>query len=331
MKIKGFNKIIAAAGILALTAGLAGCGAGGSSSDGTTEVNVGYFNNVTHAQALYMKANGTLEESLGDDVSVKWTAFNAGPSEVEALFSGDIDIGYIGPVPAISANVKSDGDVSIISGSTQAGAVLVKRADADISSVADLDGKIVAIPQIGNTQHLCLLKLLSDNGLSTVEEGGTVTVTAVENADVQNMMDQGNIDAAVVPEPWGSELVKDGAQIVLDYNELYMDGNYPVAVVVVRNEFMEEHPDIVEAFLNEHEAATDEINENVQEAAEVINDEINAATGKSIELDVLYSAFEKIVVSTDVNEEAMDDFAQISLDEEFIGELPGDNLIKTVE
>lgn len=331
MKVKGFNKIIAAVGILALTAGLAGCGAGGSASDGSTEVNIGYFNNVTHAQALYMKANGTLEESLGEDVSVKWTAFNAGPSEVEALFSGDIDIGYIGPVPAISANVKSDGDVSIISGSTQAGAVLVKRADADISSVADLDGKIVAIPQIGNTQHLCLLKLLSDNGLSTVEEGGTVTVTAVENADVQNMMDQGNIDAAVVPEPWGSELVKDGAQIVLDYNELYMDGNYPVAVVVVRNEFMEEHPDIVEAFLDQHEAATVEINDNVQEAAEVINDEINAATGKSIELDVLYSAFEKIVVSTDVNEEAMDDFAQISLDEEFIGELPGDNLIKTAE
>lgn len=331
MKVKGFNKIIAAVGILALTAGLAGCGAGGSASDGSTEVNIGYFNNVTHAQALYMKANGTLEESLGEDVSVKWTAFNAGPSEVEALFSGDIDIGYIGPVPAISANVKSDGDVSIISGSTQAGAVLVKRADADISSVADLDGKIVAIPQIGNTQHLCLLKLLSDNGLSTVEEGGTVTVTAVENADVQNMMDQGNIDAAVVPEPWGSELVKDGAQIVLDYNELYMDGNYPVAVVVVRNEFMEEHPDIVEAFLDQHEAATVEINDNVQEAAEVINDEINAATGKSIELDVLYSAFEKIVVSTDVNEEAMDDFAQISLDEEFIDELPGDNLIKTAE
>lgn len=330
MKLNGLKKIIAAAGILALTAGLAGCG-GGDSSDGTTEVNVGYFNNVTHAQALYMKANGTLEESMGEDVSVKWTAFNAGPSEVEALFSGDIDIGYIGPVPAISANVKSDGDVSIISGSTQAGAVLVKAPGSDITSVADLDGKTIAIPQIGNTQHLCLLKLLSDNGLSTVEEGGTVTVTAVENADVQNMMDQGNIDAAVVPEPWGSELVKDGAEIVLDYDELYMDGNYPVAVVVVRNEFMEEHPDIVEAFLNEHEAATDAINENVQDAAQVINDEINNATGKSIELDVLYSAFEKIVVSTEVNEDAMDDFAQISLDEEFIDEMPGDNLIITVD
>lgn len=330
MRIKGLKKIVAAAAIIAAMAGLAGCGGGGN-SDGSTDVNIGYFNNVTHAQALYMKANGTLEENLGDDVNVSWTAFNAGPAEVEALFSGDIDIGYIGPVPAISANVNSEGDVSVISGATQAGAVLVKAAGSDIHSVADLDGKTVAIPQIGNTQHLCLLKLLSDNGLSTVEEGGTVTVTAVENADVQNMMDQGNIDAAVVPEPWGSELVKGGAEIVLDYNELYMNGDYPVAVVVVRKEFMEEHPDIVNEFLAQHEAATEAINADMTTAAQTINDEINAATGKSLELDVLTSAFQKIIVSTDINQDAMNDFAQISLDEEFIDELPGDNLIVTVE
>ena len=91
-----------------------------------------------------------------------------------------------------------------------------------------------------------------------------VTVTAVENADVQNMMDQGNIDAALVPEPWGSTLVKNGAEIVLDYNQVYMEGNYPVAVVVVRNEFLKEHPDLVKEFLRQHEEATDEINQNVE-------------------------------------------------------------------
>ena len=249
---------------------------------------------------------------------------------MEALFAGDIDIGYIGPVPAISANVNSEGDVSVISGSTQAGAELVKAPGSDIQSVADLSGKTVAVPQIGNTQHLCLLKLLSDNGLSTVEEGGTVTVTAVENADVQNLMDQGNIDAAVVPEPWGSQLVQGGAEIVLDYDELYMNGDYPVAVVVVRNEFMEEHPDIVNEFLAQHEAATEAINADMATAAQTINEEINAATGKSLELDVLTSAFQKIIVSTEINPEAMDDFAQVSLEQEFIDELPGENLIVTV-
>ena len=80
-----------------------------------------------------------------------------------------------------------------------------------------------------------------------------MTVTAVENADVQNMMDQGNIDAALVPEPWGSTLVENGAEIVLDYDEVYADGDYPVAVVVVRKDFLEENPEIVSAFLEKHQ------------------------------------------------------------------------------
>lgn len=178
---------------------------------------------------------------------------------------------------------------------------------------------------------MCLLKLLSDNGLKTVEEGGTVTVTAVENADIQNMMDQGNIDAALVPEPWGSTLVKNGAEIVLDYNGVYMEGNYPVAVVVVRNEFLKEHPDLVKEFLKQHEAATDEINQNADEAAKIINDEINAATGKSLSEDILQTAFQKLTISTEVNKDAVDDFAAISLEQKFIDQKPSDDFITEVK
>ena len=283
-----------------------------------TEVNIGYFNNVTHAQALYMKATGSLEEAFPDDVKINWTAFNAGPAEVEALFAEDIDIGYIGPVPAITANVRSEGDVTVLCGAAQAGAILVKSANAEISSVGDLDGKTVAIPQLGNTQHLCLLKLLTDNGLAPVDQGGTVTVAAVENADVLNMMDQGNIDAALVPEPWGATLLAGGAEIVLDYDEVYRDGDYPVTVVVVRNEFREEHPDIVDAFYETHLATTELLSENAEEAASVVNDELNEATGKSLDPSILTDAFGRIIFSDEVSEDAMQDFADISLEQGFI-------------
>ena len=283
-----------------------------------TEVNIGYFNNVTHAQALYMKATGSLEEAFPDDVKINWTAFNAGPAEVEALFAEDIDIGYIGPVPAITANVRSEGDVTVLCGAAQAGAILVKSANAEISSVGDLDGKTVAIPQLGNTQHLCLLKLLTDNGLAPVDQGGTVTVAAVENADVLNMMDQGNIDAALVPEPWGATLLAGGAEIVLDYDEVYRNGDYPVTVVVVRNEFLEEHPDIVDAFYETHLATTELLSENAEEAASVVNDELNEATGKSLDPSILTDAFGRIIFSDEVSEDAMQDFADISLEQGFI-------------
>lgn len=299
---------------LAACAALTGCG----KDKKLDAVNVGYFNNVTHAQALYMKSEGTLAAALPEDLSINWTAFNAGPAEVEALFAGQIDIGYIGPVPAITANVRSNGDVTVLSGASNAGAELVKAPGSDIASVADLSGKTVAIPQIGNTQHLCLLKLLSDNGLAPADKGGDVTVTAVENADVQNMMDQGNIDAALVPEPWGATLVHNGAEIVLDYDEVYKDGDYPVAVVVVRNEFLKAHPDIVKAFLSVHEETTAILQENTDEAAVVVNDEINTATGKSLDASILTDAFQKLVFTTDVNADAMRDFADISLEQDFI-------------
>ena len=311
-----FIKALMITGILAVSAILSGCG----SKEEDKVLNIGYFNNVTHGQALYMKATGALEEVMPEDMSVSWTAFNAGPAEVEALFAGDIDLGYIGPVPAITANVRSDGDVMVLTGASKAGAVLVKSAASGIESISDLEGKTIAIPQIGNTQHLCLLKLLADNDLKTVENGGTVVVTAVENADVQNMMDQGNIDAALVPEPWGTTLVSSGAEILLDYDEVYKEGDYPVAVVVVRKEFMEAYPEVVENFLARHELATTHLTDNAKEAAVVVNKEINDSTGKSLTEDILFGAFEKIEFAQDINEDAMKEFGDISVEQNFIKE-----------
>lgn len=309
---------------------LCGCG-GGKDSGGQTEVHVGYFPNVTHPQALVMKNEGSLEKALEGKASVEWISFNAGPAEVEALFAGDIDIGYIGPVPAINANVKSKGDVRIIAGATEAGAILVRRQGTDISSVKDLEGKKVAVPQFGNTQHLSLLHLLSENGLKPTSDDGTVEVVAVANADVANMMDQGNIDAALVPEPWGATLCSKGAEMAMDENEIYLDGNYSVAVVVVRKEFQEEHPDIVKAFLEQHENATVYINDNLEDACGKINQEIYEATKKELEDSILKEAFTRIKVNSEVNKDSIDGFAQIGLEEGFISQLPDENIIEEVE
>ncbi len=313
-----WKKIIATGmltvGMLSLTA------CGGSESE--NEINIGYFNNVTHAQALVMKSEQTLEQALGEEVTVNWTAFNAGPAEVEALFAEDIDIGYIGPVPAVSANTKSEGDVVILTGATKGGAVMVKRADSGIESVKDLAGKTVAIPQIGNTQHLCLLHLLEENGLKPVTEGGDVTITAVANADVANMMERGDIDAALVPEPWGATLEEQGAELLLDYEEIYMEGQYDVAVVVVRKEFMEEHPEYVDAFLTAHEAATVKIVEEQEESLKIMNAELQSATGKSLSDSIIKKAFERIVVDTTLNKDSIMGFATISASQKFIEEEP---------
>ena len=289
---------------------------------GTEVVNIGYFNNITHAQALLMKSEKTLEQQLGSDVEVKWTAFNAGPAEVEALFAGDIDIGYIGPVPALTANVKSSGDVQVLAGAAKGGAVLVCSPSQDISGVEDLDGKTVSIPQLGNTQHLSLLKLLSDNGLAPVTSGGSVNVSAVSNADVANTMNRGDIDAALVPEPWGATLIEDGAKVVLEYDEIYLNGDYDVAVVVVRKEFAQKHPDIVEQFLQVHEETSGKLMHEKEDSLKKINQELLDATGKSLSDSIISEAFTRINVGTDINKESMMGFAGISKEQGFISEIP---------
>lgn len=313
-----WKKLFLMAALILTVAGVTGCG----QKDTGTEIHIGYFNNVTHPQALLMKSEKALENSLDEGVQVKWTAFNAGPAEVEALFAGDIDIGYIGPVPAISANVKSQGDVVILSGATQGGAVLITGKDSGINSVADLSGKTVAIPQIGNTQHLCLLHLLAENNLKPDTEGGDVTVSAVANADVSNMMERGDIDAALVPEPWGATLVEQGAKILLDYDEIYMNGQYDVAVVVVRKEFMEENPELVQKFLEAHEVATVKIQNDQENALKIINAELESATGKSLSESIIKQAFERIGVQTELNRESIMGFATISQEQKFINEVP---------
>ncbi|MDD3412699.1 MAG: aliphatic sulfonate ABC transporter substrate-binding protein [Lachnospiraceae bacterium] len=305
-------------------------GCGKESEGGKTKVRIAYFPNITHTQALIMKEQGMLENKLGEECEVSYTSFNAGPAEVEALMAGEIDMGYIGPVPAINANVKSKGDVQIIANATNAGAVLIKSIGADIETAADLDGKTVAIPQLGNTQHLGLLNILTKNGLSPKSEGGTVDVVAVANADVQNLMDQGEIDAALVPEPWGSILQeKCGAEIVLDYDEVFLDGNYPTAVVVASKDFLQKHPDIVEKFLKAHEEATLYINENPVDMAAIVNKQIEEATGKSYDEAIIQSAFSRIQVTKELSEEAIQEFAKIGVEQGFISKLPDDSLINT--
>lgn len=300
--------------------------------NGVTQVRIAYFPNMIHAQGLLMKNQNMLEDAWGESCEVTWTSFNAGPSEIEAIFAGEIDLGYIGPVPAINANIKSGGDVKIISNATNAGAVFLVRSDSGIASVKDLSQKRVAVPQLGNTQHLCLLNILKENGLKPQNQGGDVIISASSNADIVNLMDNGNVDAAVVPEPWGTTIENNGnAKILLEYDELFLNGDYPTALVVARADFIEEHPDLVKEFLAMHKEATQLILDNPETVRTIINEEIQLATGKALDEDVIEQAFSRIKADDALNIEAVMQFARISKEEGFISEIPEEDHVFDLE
>lgn len=321
------GKLILACFIIGVLQLCSGCG---KEKDETTSVRIAYFPNITHSQALVMKESGSLENKLKDTCNVSWLSFNAGPAEVEAIFAGEVDLGYIGPIPAINANVKSDGDVKIIANACNAGAVLIKSEKSDISSVADLEGKKVAVPQLGNTQHICLLNILKENGLAAKSEGGTVEVVAVENADVQTLLEKGDIDAALVPEPWASILEeKCNAKVLLDYDEIFLNGEYPTTVVVVNNDFYKKHPDIVKTFLEANKEATVYINENKEKAVEIVNKQIKDATGKDNDPAIISKAFQRLVITDNISRDAIFAFGKIGVEQGVISKMPDEELIDT--
>lgn len=288
-----------------------------------TKVRVGFFPNITHSQALIGKSDGSFQKALGETNVIDWKQFNAGPAEIEALFAGEIDLGYIGPGPAINGYAKSQGALQIIAGATDAGAVLVTRKDLVLKDVKELAGKKIAVPQFGNTQDLSLRNILKENGLKDTTKGGNVEIRQAENADILTLISKKDIDAALVPEPWGSRLVKEaGANILLDYNQVWKEGKYSTAVVIVRTEFLKAHPDLVENFLKNHVELTDYINNNLDKAKEAVNNQINELTKKPLAKDIIDSSFKRLTITNDPEKASIDGFVDLSVENGFLKTKP---------
>ena len=283
------------------TLGISFGGIGGSNGSESKELRIGYFPNINHAQAVIGLGNGDFQKALGDDVNVKTQLFNAGPSAIEALFANQVDVTYIGPNPAINGYVESNGEaLRIISGATSGGAVFVVRNDAGIDSVDDLSGKKFSSPQLGNTQDVALRKYLLDNGYKTTDKGGNVEVKPAKNADIVTLMIKKDIHGAWVPEPWGAKLVKEAdSKIFVDERDLWPDGEFVTAHIVVRTDYLEKNPDIISKLLKAHVEKTQWINENPEEAMQALNTELKELTGTALPEDELKAGFSRMTLTWD--------------------------------
>lgn len=314
------NNILIVLLLLAFTFFLVSCS---SSNNDSEKVRIACFPNLTHSQALVGMAEGQFQKAFGEKKQVEWKTFNAGPAEIEALFAGEVDIGYIGPVPAINGYIKSKGELQIIAGATDAGAILVSRKGLLIKDIKGLNGKKIAVPQYGNTQDLVLRYILNENGLKDSTKGGNVQIIQAENPDIKMLLDRGDIDAALLPEPWGSRLVKEiSANVVLDYNQVYSQGGYSSAVVIARTDFIKKHPDIVKEFIKTHVQLTKYINENGDTVKKVLNDQIKKLTKSSIPDDILDASFKRLVITNNPEKESILNFIRVSKEMGLISQAP---------
>ncbi|ONI69987.1 sulfonate ABC transporter substrate-binding protein [Kribbella sp. ALI-6-A] len=296
-----FRRIRLLAAAVSLLAVVAGCSRADSDEQPVAatdkgpaaQLRLGYFPNVTHAAALVGLDQNLFGKELGDTKLVP-TKFNAGPEAVGALLGGSLDASFIGSGPAINAYAKSNGSaVRLIAGATSGGAQLVVKPA--ITKPEDLAGKTVVTPQLGNTQDVSLKKWLAEKNLA-----GKVKVTNLENAQTLDAFKKGDVDAAWLPEPWSSRLVLDaGAKVLLDEASLWPDGKFPTTVLIVRTQFLQEHPQTVKALLTGLVAAIDFSTKDEAAAKTVVNKQLLELTGKALKPAVIDRAFANITITAD--------------------------------
>lgn len=304
-------KIVVAAAILLM--GIAYVSLGLRESEEQQKVlRVGYFPTINHSQALLGIEDGSFQESVGDDTELEWIQFNSGPSAMEAMFSENLDISYIGSGPAINGYNRSNGDIVILSGAMDAGAVLLVRSGEGIESVSDLSGKMVSIPQYGNTQDIVLRKLLREAGLEDRSRGGDVDIIQAGGSDTMTLLERGDISAAIVPEPWGSIIGdSEGVDILLDESELYRDGDYPTALIIARREIVDKYPEEVESFLRNHLEITNYISENKVNSVNFISKALLRLSGREIPKGIIEKSISRVRVTSEVDRDAVRDMAEI--------------------
>lgn len=298
------------------------CGVGCTKSVDNATVRIGYFPNISHAQIVIGIAEDTFAAYLGPKVKIKTTLFNAGPSLIEAVFSGDIDIACVGPSPAINGYVRSGGRaLKVIAGAASGGSLFVVRKDSHIKEAADLVGKRIATPQLGNTQDIAFRGYIRNFGLKPREKGGTIDILPMRNPDILNLFMMKQIDGAWVQEPWGARIINEAdGEVFLDERTLWQGGRFSSTLMIVRTEFLLRHPDRVKRWLAAHVKITRWIHQHPRKAKKVIGEQIKALSGVSLPGEVMNDAFSRLEATYDPIVPSLTLYAKMAYEEGFLGD-----------
>src|SRR5699024_480977 len=300
---------------------LAGC-----SDDSDNTVSIGYFPNLTHIATIVALENNYFQEEFGDDVTIETMQFNNGGLFMEAMQTKEIDVGTVGPGPLLNIYVKNP-EFHIISGAVNGGSVHAVTKGSGIDSLEDLDGTRVAIPVIGSTQDVMLRKALQEVDLDAASSGGTVELFAAAPAETATLFVQESVEAAATQEPWGYilETQADG-ELLLGWDEFAWGKDSTNTVVAATSDFTENEEQAT-AYLKAHNKAVEFIEENPEEAQDLVIKHIQELTGKEIDKEETEAAFSRLEVTVNVNEQVIQEMSDISKDAGYVDSNDIDGLI----
>lgn len=232
------------------------------------EVAVGSLKGATSIGLLKLMHDAEHEETLNN---YTFTMATQADELLPRMISGDLDIALI---PANVASVlykKTEGGISVVDINTL-GVLYMVSGDASMSAITDLKGKTIYLTGKGTTPDYVLHYILTENGLTDADvtleyksEATEVAAVLAEDAEAVGLLPQPFVTAACAQN--------DKLQIVFDMTKEWntiqgAEGSALVTgVTVATNTFIQEQPETLAAFLEEHKNSAAYANEHVEEAA----------------------------------------------------------------
>lgn len=330
---KSLGLIITLVFVLVLSA----CGGNNSTTNKTTDngttkkeavtVKLGIFKNVTHAAGYIALEKEFFQKQLGDNVKIEVQAFDNGSDFSTAIATGQIDLGYVGPGPSTNQFLKSK-NFRVISGADNGGAVLVAGKDSGVTTVKDLVGKTIAIPTKGSTNEISLRLLLEQEGVKVTSDKTGAQIVARAPSDTLIALRQNEVQATLIPEPWGTQIEQEGiGKVIVDWDQIPPNnGDYPLVILVASDKFIKDHRDLAKAAIKANNEAIDFINANPDEAYKLINNRLSELSGKGLEIDLIKAALSHMRLTSDVSKEAIEEMAKVSIEAGYIKDTTVDTL-----
>ena len=246
------------------------------------EIRLGLLNGPTGMGAAKLLADsdaafaqaeeGTYDTTEGTFFHYELTLGSDPPTDiVPKLNNGELDIAAV-PTNLAATLYNKAGSIRLLALNTLGVLHILENGDT-VHSMADLAGKtIYSINQGTNTEYV-LNYLLEESGLTPGED---VTIEWKTSEEVTALMASGGIDLCMLPVPAATSVMMQNADVrdAIDLNDVWQDvgaaGTFTMGCVVARSDFVEEHPEAVDAFLTEYAASIAYVNEHPEEAAALI-------------------------------------------------------------
>ena len=253
----------------------AACGSADSATDSSTASADGDLPDKVIIATLEMpndegiaKAEGYFEDEMG--VPVEVVQFESGKAINQAMVSGAVDFGLTGSGSAV-LGIASGIPIEMIWIHETLGSVeaLAAKNALNATSLEDLKGKNIGVP-FASTAHYSLLRAITASGFEETD----FTLIDLQPSDIFAAWQRGDIDAAYVWEPTLSELLADG-NIVLHSGDVAEMGYMTANVEIVRSEFGEAYPEIVEKYIASVDKAVTLYREDPDQAISIIAKSLN--------------------------------------------------------